>query len=477
MPKTAGSIDLAFPKRTAELSLTVWLYQEFCRAIASGKLRPGIRLPSTRQFARQQGISRGTVVTVFEQLKSEGYLRTGKGAGTWVDDRLPLRKTSPARIPQTNRPYLPDPLGGLHFVYPPQPFRLDVPAINLFPIHEWARITARRLRRAAGSLLIGRDRRGFEPLRTAIACYLGTSRGVSCSPDQIFVVSGVQQALDLVARVLLKPGEPVWMEDPGYFGALLAFRNAGANVLPIPVDNQGMNPARARGRAKLAYLTPGHQFPLGVTMSLQRRMQVLAWARDSDCFLLEDDYDSEYRFQSAPVPALQSLDDSERVILVGSFNKLMFPALRIGYIVAPPRLAEPLAALRFGIDLNSFTLDQAAMADFIEQGALSRHLRRMRDIYGARLAVLQDTCRKYLRGLVELSPIQAGLFTPAFLQNGLTSRIAEQAVRAQGLESMGLHRFSLRGKDHQGLLLGFGAFDEKLIQQAVISLAKALCPT
>lgn len=209
-------------------------------------------------------------------------------------------------------------------------------------------------------------------------------------------------------------------------------------------------------------------------MSLQRRLQVLAWARDADCFLLEDDYDSEYRFQGAPVPALQSLDDLERVILVGSFNKLMFPALRIGYIVAPPPLAEPLAALRFGVDLNSFALDQAAMTDFIEQGALSRHLRRMRDIYGARLAVLQDACRKYLRGLVELSPIQAGLFTPAFLQNGLTSRMAEQAVGEQGLESMGLHRFSLSGKDPQGLLLGFGAFDEKSIQQAVISLAKAL---
>jgi GntR family transcriptional regulator/MocR family aminotransferase len=288
------------------------------------------------------------------------------------------------------------------------------------------------------------------------------------------VVSGVQQGLDLIARVLLKPGDSVWMEDPGYFGAQLAFRNAGAKVLPVPVDDQGMNPARARGRGKLAYLTPAHQFPLGVTMSLQRRLQVLAWARNADCFLLEDDYDSEYRFQSAPIPALQSLDDSERVILVGSFNKLMFPALRIGYIVAPPSLAEPLAAQRFGIDLNSFSIDQAAMANFIEQGALSRHLRRMRDIYGARLAVLQDSCRKYLRGLVELSPIQAGLFTPAFLQNGLPSSIAEQAVRAQGLESMGLHRFSLRGKDHRGLLLGFGAFDEESIRQAVVTLSRAL---
>jgi GntR family transcriptional regulator/MocR family aminotransferase len=365
-------------------------------------------------------------------------------------------------------------LAGLHFRYPPRPFRLDVPALDLFPIREWAQIVNRRLRRASGFLLGGRDRRGFEPLRTAIASYLGISRGVSCAPDQILVVSGVQQALDLVARALLKPGQPVWMEDPGYFGALLAFRNAGAKVLPVPVDDQGINPARARGRAKLAYLTPAHQFPLGVTMSVQRRLQVLAWARYSDCFLLEDDYDSEFRFASLPVPALRSLDDSERVILVGSFNKLMFPSLRIGYIVSPSFLVDRLGALRFGLDLNSFTLDQAAMADFIEQGALSRHLRRMRDIYGERLEVLQDSCGKYLKGLVELSHVQAGLFTPAFVRNGMTSRQAEDATAAQGLESMGLHRFSLRAQDHKGLLLGFGAFDEKLIREGVCTLARAL---
>jgi GntR family transcriptional regulator / MocR family aminotransferase len=474
MPKTARSIDLAFPERSTDRSLTVWIYRELCRAIASGKLQPGARLPSTREFAKQHGISRGTAVTVFEQLKSEGYLRTGKGAGTWINPRLAIQKTAAAPVLQTNARYPPDPLVGLQFSYPPRPFRSDVPAVDLFPIREWARITARRLRRDPGFLLAGRDRRGFEPLRTAIASYLGTSRSVACNPDQIFVVSGIQQGLDLVARVLLKPGQSVWMEDPGYFGALLAFRNAGGEVVPIPVDEQGMNPARARGNAKLAYLTPAHQFPLGITMPIQRRLQVLAWARESGCYLLEDDYDSEFRFSSLPVPALQSLDDSERVILVGSFNKLMFPALRIGYIVAPAPLVDALAAQRFGTDLGSFALDQAVMADFIDQGALSRHLRRMREIYGERLGVLHDSCGKYLKGLVELSHMQAGLFTPAFLRNGMTSRQAEETAATRGLESMGLHRFSLRGKDHKGLLLGFGAFDQKSIQQAVISLATVL---
>jgi GntR family transcriptional regulator/MocR family aminotransferase len=474
MRKTARSIDLAFSQRSKDHPLTVWVYQELCRSIASGKLRPGTRLPSTREFAKQHGISRGTVVTVFEQLKSEGYLRTGKGAGTWINPRLAIQKTAAASALQTDACYPPNPLAGLPFSYPPRPFRLDVPAIDLFPIREWARIAARRLRRDPVSLLGHRDRRGFKSLRIAIASYLGASRGVACTPDQIFVLSGIQQGLDLIARVLLKPGQPVWMEDPGYFGALLAFKNAGAKVIPVPVDEQGMNPARARGRAKLAYLTPAHQFPLGITMSIERRLRVLAWARDSNCFLVEADYDSEFRFASLPVPALQSLDDSERVILVGSFNKLMFPALRIGYIVAPAPLVDPLAAQRFGIDLGSLSLDQAVMADFIEQGALSRHLRRMRDIYGERLGVLHHSCSKYLKGLVELSQVQAGLFSTAFLRNGMTSRQAEEAAAARGLESMGLHRFSLQGKDHKGLLLGFGAFDEKSIQQAVISLAKAL---
>ena len=190
--------------------------------------------------------------------------------------------------------------------------------------------------------------------------------------------------------------------------------------------------------------------------------------------MLEDDYDSEFRFAGLPIPALRSLDDSERVILVGSFNKLMFPSLRIGYVVSPLSLIDRLAAVRFGLDLNSFATDQAAMTDFIEQGALSRHLRRMRDIYGQRLEVLRAGCSKYLKGLVELSPVRAGLFTPAFLRNGMTSRQAEEAAAAHGLESMGLHRFSLQARDHKGLLLGFGAFDEKLIREAVCTLGRAL---
>jgi len=473
MAKIARTFDIAVPNRPIDQSLTVWLYREICRAITSGKLRPGTRLPSTREFARQHGISRGTVVTVFEQLHTDGYLRSDKGAGTWVDERLPERKLTYARTP-TAPPVHPGPLAGLRFPHPARPFRLFEPAIDLFPIREWARIANRVVSRASASILVGRDRLGFEPLRKAIATYLGSSRGVACTPDQIFILSGVQQGLDLIARTLLRPGQAAWIEAPGYFGALLAFQNTGAEVIPVPVDDEGMNPARARGRAKLAYITPAHQFPTGVTMSIGRRFEVLAWARQSACYVVEDDYDSEYRFESPPVPALQSLDDSGRVIVVGSFNKLLFSALRIGYIVAPPSLVDPLAAQRFATDLNSFGIEQAILAEFIESGGLGRHLRRMREVYGNRLATLKESCNKHLKGMLELSPNQAGLFVPTFLHNSMSSQEAEEASLAHGVETMGLHRFALKTQDRRGLLLGFGAFGEEALREGVITLARAL---
>ena len=476
MAKGVSSLELTLNERPPQIGLTRWLHEELRRAVLDGRLRPGARLPATRDFAEQYGVSRGTAVTVFEQLLSEGYLRSQVGAGTWINERLPqnLFRSRQAPVPVWSRPAR---LTRLRFPHPARPFRAHEPALAEFPAEVWARVASRRLRRASSALLAGGDVRGHAPLCAAIAEYLGASRGVNCSPDQVVIVSGVQQALDLLARVLLKPGDPVWMEDPGYFGAVTAFDNVGARLIPVPVDEQGLSVSRGKqlcARAKGVYLTPAHQFPLGVTMPLERRLAVLEWAREARAFVIEDDYDSEFRFEGRPVPSLQGLDKGGSVILLGTFNKLLFPSLRLGYAVLPPRLVDPFVAFRYGTDLHPAGLDQATLCDFIVEGHMGRHIRRMRELYAARLAALQAGARRYLGGLLDISPVQVGLYTAGFLRNGMASGEAETRAAAQGIESMALDRFTLRRKDVHGLLLGFAAFDERQIRRGLEGLAAAL---
>jgi GntR family transcriptional regulator/MocR family aminotransferase len=476
VPKDASSFDLALNERPRQATLTHWLYGELRRAILGRRLQPGTRLPATRDFAQQYKVSRGTVVTAFEQLQAEGYLVGMVGAGTWVNERLPEhllgRKMAEVQVRK-----LPGPIPVWALSRPARPFRPYEPAISEFPIEIWARVAGRRLRRASTSLLAGGDPRGYGPLREAVAGYLGSSRGVNCSPDQIVIVSGVQQGLDLLARFLVKPGEAVGMEDPGYFGATAAFRNAGAKIIPMPVDEQDLVISKGKhlySQIKAAYLTPAHQFPLGMTMPLERRLAILAWARQAGAFLIEDDYDSEYRFEGLPVPALQGLDQSGSVILLGSFNKVLFPSLRLGYVVLPPSLVDAFLAFRLGVDMHPSSLDQAILCDFIVEGHFGRHIRRMRKLYAKRLVVLQHGVRRYLAGVLDLPPIQAGLNTVGFLRNGMTSQQAEAAALAHGIEAIALSRFAIKRIDVQALLLGFAAFDEREIHRGIVNLAAAL---
>ncbi len=476
MSKHVSSLELALQPRTPATPLTRWLYEGLRAAILDGRLSPGTRLPATRDLARQYNISRGTVVTAFEQLESEGYLLGCVGSGTRVNERLPARILGAGKrqIPAIK---VPASVRGLPFSRPARPFRPYEPAIAEFPTEIWARVAGRRLRRSSASLLTIGEPAGYRPLRQAISAYLGSSRGANCCADQIAVVSGVQQGLDLLARILVSPGDAVWMEDPGYFGAAAAFRNVRAKIIPVPVDEQGLivsQGERSFRRAKAAYLTPAHQCPLGMTMSLERRFAILAWARSSRAFILEDDYDSEFRFGSQPVPALQGLDIDGRVILVGSFNKVLFPSLRMGYVVLPPKLVDPFLGLRMAADICPPCLDQAILCDFIVEGHFGRHLRRMRELYAHRLGVLQDSARKYLAGLLDLSPVQAGLNTVGFLRNGMPSRAAEEAATARGIETAAISRFTLGRTDRHGLQLGFAAFDEHEIRRAAATLASAL---
>jgi GntR family transcriptional regulator/MocR family aminotransferase len=477
MPKNISSLELTLDDRPDNDTLARWLYTGLCRAILDGRLRPGSRLPATRDFARQYRVSRGTVVNVFERLQADGYVSCRVGAGTWVNHNLPQAGPQRAKPLAAPAKVLPEPLAGLAFTTPARPFRMDQPALAHFPAEVWTRLAGRRLRRLSSWLQVRDDGRGYRPLCEAIADYLGSSRGVKCSPDQIVIVSGIQQALDLLARFLLKPGDPVWMEDPGYFGATLAFRHAGAQIVPAPVDEHGVSVSGAGDtgvRPKGVFVTPGHQFPLGMTLSLERRLALLAWAGAAGAFIIEDDYDSEYRFEGRPAPALQGLDNGSNVVFLGTFTKLLFPSLRLGYVVLPPRLVDPFLAFRYGTDLRSTSLDQAILCDFITGGHLGRHLRRMRQLYAGRLAALRDAAREHLQGLLEIADIRAGLYTAGLLRNGMTSRQAEEAAWAAGVETMGLHRFTLERPDPRGLLLGFAAFDEAAIRRGVTLLAAAL---
>jgi GntR family transcriptional regulator/MocR family aminotransferase len=476
MPKDVSSFELTLNDRPKDATLTRWLHEGLRRAILDGRLRPGTRLPATRDFAKQYGVSRGTAVTVFDQLLSDGYLRSQTGSGTWVNELLP-EHTHPSKEKRSAAARPPAPLLGLAFPQPGRPFRLHEPATAEFPTKVWARVASRRIRRLSSALMIGGNPSGYGPLREAIAGYLASARGVKCSTDQIVVTSGVQQGLDVLARLLLKPGDAVWMEDPGYFGASMAFGNAGARMIPVPVDDQGLSVQegqKANGRVKCAYVTPAHQFPLGMAMSIERRLELLAWAAAAGAFIIEDDYDSEFRFEGRPMPVLQGLDRSGSVIVLGTFNKLLFPSVRLGYAVLPSSLMERFLELRYGTDLHGASLDQAVLCDFIVEGHLGRHIRRMRELYGERLAALLEGGREYLGGLLEISHIQAGLYTMGFLRNGMTSQEAESAASAAGVETMGLHRFTLGRSDLSGLLLGFAAFDEKRLRAGLADLAHAL---
>lgn len=484
MAKAVSAFELSLNNRLQHQTLVGWLYGELRLAILERRLQPGTRLPASRDFARLYGLSRGTVVSVFERLQAEGYISCRVGSGTRVnrvESVDPIRATNlrpPIYIRRVIAAYArPKAWVALGPTDAARPFCMRDPAIAEFPAELWGNLTARRARTFRSCLQTEDDGRGYRPLREAITHYLGSSRGVRCNANQVILVSGVQQALDLLTRLLLRQGDAIWMEDPGYFGATIAFANVGAKVIPVPVDDQGLSVSdgvRICPDAKGAYVTPAHQFPLGMTMSLERRMTLLKWASRTGAFVIEDDYDSEYRFEGRPVPALQSLDRTANVIFIGSFTKLLFPSLRIGYVVLPPSLADYFLAFRYRTDFHNLNLDQAVLCDFIADGHLGRHLRRMRDLYASRLAALIDGGREYLKGLLEISNVKAGLYTVGFLKNGMTSREAEKAATAHGVEALALDRYTLKRPDPKGLLLGFAACDEAAIRAGILKLTASL---
>jgi GntR family transcriptional regulator/MocR family aminotransferase len=488
MPRRITTLELALPGRPPGQTASRWLYDSLRAAILEGRLRPGARLPSTRDLGRQHRLSRGTIVLAFEQLESEGYVEGSVGSGTYVSATLPddllrvaARSTPGQPAPVTARRRRLSRMGRGITAFPAtenrpsRAFRSHVPALELFPTTLWAQVASRCLRQASASLLLGCPPEGYPPLREAVGAYLGESRGVRCRPEQVAITSGVQEALDLAARLLLNPGDRVCVEDPGYPGAVGAFEAAGATVASGPVDDEGMEVRAASLRgARLVYVTPAHQFPLGTSMSLARRLKLLDWARRSGALIFEDDYDSEFRYSGRPLPALQGLDGAGQVLFAGSFSKVLFPSLRLGYLVVPPDLVERVAALKSVTSRHPPLLEQAVLCDFMDAGHFARHIRRMRQVYGERLSWLLEAVRGRLAGLLEVHNVAAGLQTAAWLAKGLSSEPVAAAAATRGVEVTPLSRYGRGRLQREGLQLGFAAVDKAEIARGVRALASAL---
>lgn len=471
-----------FLPREAAQPLAEWLYANLRLGILNGRYLPGGRLPSSRRLASVYGVSRGVVVVTFEQMKAEGYLVSRTGSGTFVAPQVPDRLfeagsgASPPRSEPPGRRFSrrnPDHIPVDHYdLGPIRAFRANRPALDLFPTTLWARVASRRLRLATPNLLSGCDPLGYPPLREAVAGYLTSSRGVVCRPEQVLIVSGVQAALDLTARLFVDPGDRVGVEDPGYPGSRSVFQLWGAAVCPVAVDAEGPLVEALPDELRVLAVTPAHQFPNGFTMSLARRLALVAWARKSGALIFEDDYDGEFRYSGRSIPAVQGLDPSGQVVFAGSFSKVLFPSLRLGYVVVPPDLVDRYAAVQAATQRHAPLIDQAVLADFIEAGHFGRHLRAMREVYAGRLSLLGQEVKAQLDGVIELSPVEAGLQTAAWLTVGHDTEAVARAGGSCQLELTPLSRFGSAGRP--GFLLGFAAIDDTEIRRGVGQLARLL---
>lgn len=488
MPRTRHVFALALAPRSRGAPATRWLVESLRAAMLDGRLRNGARLPASRALASEYRLARGTVVRAFEQLHAEGYLESRTGSGTYVSRVLPDRLLTvsaraaarPARVsaPPARRrsPYSERvrELGNLSG--PARAFRANQPALDLFPTALWASVAGRRLRRATTAMLMATSPAGYPPLRRAIAAHLGEARGIRCEAEQVIVVAGAQEALDLITRMFVEPGDRVAIEDPGYPGAARVFAASGARVVPVRVDDDGLmlDKTALRG-VRLVYLTPAHQFPTGVTMSLARRLALLEWAAASGVLLVEDDYDSEFRYTGRPLPAMQGLDARSCVLFVGSFSKVLFPSLRLGYVVVPPDLVDHFTAVRSITARHAPLLDQAILADFIAEGHFGRHVRRMREIYASRWNALNYAVARDLAGALELSSVDAGLQTAAWIRRrGARARDIVAKAAERKVELIPLDRYARGRVAREGLMLGFAAVEEREIERGVAVLARIL---
>jgi GntR family transcriptional regulator/MocR family aminotransferase len=483
---------------TSNVPLQAQLYNEFRRMILSGSLGAGKKVPSTRYLSKSLGISRTTVTASYDYLLSEGYLESAAGSGTYVSRKLPEELL---RAMDIDDDYLPD-LPARPETDSPKPLRERIswygtnletgswmafsedaseiefsfgrPDFEHFPMRQWLQLISLHARKGDLSVLDYPSRaQGFLPLREALCEYLRRSRALHATPDQIIVVNGSQQAIDLVCRVLIDRGDVAAIEEPGYLGAQRALIAQGAELAPISVDHQGLRVDQLKRRAsqsqrqiKLVYVTPSHQFPTGVVLSLPRRLDLLSWAQKNGTFIIEDDYDSEYRYKGRPIPALAGLDRARNVIYIGTFSKVLMPSLRLGYIVVPPELVRVFSRAKWVADRHSPLLQQQALADFIRLGHLERHVRRMRSLYEGKRKLVLQTIGELFGTNAQVLGDNAGINVLVRFTTTLKDVEIESRARARGIGLTSTRHEYLTTPREGEFLLNYGGLTEEQIVRA-----------
>ncbi len=475
--------------RRAGSALQQQIYSEIRRAVLDGVVAPGARLPSSRSLADDLAVSRTTTLLAFEQLMAEGYLVGRRGSGTFVAHELPddLPRASGVGGGPTGAKHPPLSRRGLALATmpraarripgPPRAFRLGVPAVDLFPVRRWSQLINRRLRSLTLAQLDYSEAAGFRPLRDAIADHVQSARGARCRADDVMIVGGAQRGLELICKLVLDVGDQAWLEEPGYLGARAALVGSDARIVPVPVDDEGLSVAmgtRLANRARLVYVTPSNQFPLGLPMSLPRRLALLRWASAARAWVVEDDYDSEFRYGARPIACLHGLDEDGRVIYVGSFSKTLSPALRLGFLIVPSDLQARIVDARRNADVHPPLLEQAALADLMSEGDFDRHLRRMRAACHERLDALTQAAERWCEGALAVRPVQTGLHAVADLSGVSAERVCDEAV-ARGIEVTPIsHYYAGRTRPANAIVLGFASVRPEALRRGMERLAAAI---
>ena len=469
------------------------LYDQIRALILSGDLTAGSRLPASRLLATDIGLSRNTVLTAYEQLLSEGYVHAASGRGTYVSDTVPVLPPSAYRPPSSNRPpehrspSTPAALSarGAALLSSAQAARQQwgafvpgVPDLASFPAKTWLKLMRRHWRSISPGMLTYAHGAGHLPLRQALTEHLRLARAVRCDASQVLITSGIHQSLMLLSTLLGQPGDQAWVENPAYWGATTVLRSCGIVPVPVDVDDEGMAPTltQLREAPRFIFVTPSHQYPLGTVMSLARRRMLLSYAQTHQSWIIEDDYDSEFRFGGRPIASLQGLDSGDRVIYLGTFSKTLYPGLRMGYLVLPPTLAEPVAAGLSELHREGRLADQAVLADFISEGHYSTHLRRMRTRYAQRQTLLRQAIADTLGADWPTSTQEAGLHLVMHLPDHADDVALAAAAAQRGIALRPLSRYYMAGPPKQGLLFGYACVPEAEIAPAFAKLTDLLTP-